>query len=276
MTIHFISLLVAFGSPLIPGQVCSDDPSGRQDSRWKLVWSDEFDAPGPPDPKKWGYDLGGHGWGNSELQNYTDRRANSRVEEGRLIIEARKETLDKNAYTSARLVSKGKGEWQEGRIEVRAKLPGGRGSWPAIWLLAATDKLRWPDDGEIDVMEHVGFDSGIVHASIHTKKYNHLAGTHKTATTKVADCSTAFHTYSVEWSRDRMDFFVDDTKYFTYPRESGAGADTWPFDKKFYLILNLAVGGSWGGQKGVDDSIFPARMEVDYVRVYERSGAPPQ
>lgn len=241
-----------------------------QSREWKLIWSDEFDSDGAPDSKKWSYDLGGHGWGNKELQFYTDQRANSRVEEGRLIIEARKETMGRNSYTSARLITKGKGQWAAGRIEVRAKLPAGRGSWPAIWLLPATEKLRWPDEGEIDVMEHVGFDPGVVHATIHTKKYNHSIGTHKAGTTKVADCTSTFHSYSVEWSRGRLDFFVDDTKYFTYEREPGAGSDTWPFDKDFYLILNLAVGGNWGGQKGVDESAFPARMEVDYVRVYEQ------
>jgi beta-glucanase (GH16 family) len=270
--IHLIALLLAAGLPFIPNHANPDDRPAQTDSRWKLVWSDEFDTPGEPDRKKWGYDLGGNGWGNNELQNYTDRRTNSRIEGGRLIIEAHKESLDKSAYTSARLVSKGKGEWQEGRIEVRAKLPAGRGTWPAIWLLAAVEKLSWPDDGEIDVMEHVGFDPGIVHASIHTKKYNHLAGTQKTATTKVADCSTSFHVYSVEWSRDRIEICVDDTKYFTYARESGARSDSWPFDKKFYLILNLAIGGNWGGEKGVDDTIFPVRMEVDYVRVFEPNG----
>lgn len=122
-------------------------------------------------------------------------------------------------------------------------------------------------------MEHVGFDPGIVHASIHTKKYNHLAGTQKTGKTDVADCTSKFHVYAVDWSREHMGFFVDDMKYFTYSREPG-GSDSWPFDKKFYLILNVAVGGSWGGQKGIDDSIFPARMEVDYVRVYEPMDKP--
>src|SRR5262245_61233739 len=229
---HLIPLLLPFALLFIPRNINSDDRPTGADSRWNLVWSDEFDTPGEPDRKKWGYDLGGNGWGNNELQNYTDHRTNSRIEGGRLIIEAHKESLDKSAYTSARLVSKGKGEWQEGRIEVRAKLPAGRGTWPAIWLLPAVDKLSWPDDGEIDVMEHVGFDPGIVHASIHTKKYNHLAGTQKTATTKVADCSTTFHVYSIEWSGDRIEIFVDDTKYFKYARESGARSDTWPFDKK--------------------------------------------
>ncbi len=240
---------------------------------WRLVWSDEFDNAGAPDPTRWGYDTGGHGWGNQELQFYTDRPQNARVEDGMLIIEARREPFEKSAYTSVRLVTRGKAEWRYGRIEVRAKLPAGRGTWPAIWLLAATPKLRWPDDGEIDIMEHVGFDPGVVHASIHTKLYNHLAGTQKTAVTRVPDCTSAFHVYALEWSRDRIDAFVDDTKYFSFLRPAG-GEAAWPFDKKFYLILNLAVGGSWGGEKGVDDTIFPARMVVDYVRVYEPARLP--
>jgi beta-glucanase (GH16 family) len=236
-------------------------------SGWTLAWCDEFDSAGRPDPAKWGYDVGGHGWGNNELQFYCDRAENARVEDGRLIIEARKQPFEGKAYTSARLVTKGKGEWQYGRIEVRAKLPSGRGTWPAIWLLPATPKLRWPDDGEIDVMEHVGFDAGVVHASIHTKRFNHMIGTQKTDKVKVADYASNFHVYAVDWSADRMDFFVDDRKFFSFARENN-GEDTWPFQKKFYLILNVAVGGNWGGKQGVDDTVFPCRMEVDYVRVY--------
>jgi beta-glucanase (GH16 family) len=272
------AVLTLFG----PGSGSQQANTAPQKAGWKLVWLDEFESPGAPDPAKWGYDVGGHGWGNNELQFYRDSRDNARVEDGRLIVEARKESFEGRTFTSARLVSKGKGEWRYGRIETRAKLPAGRGTWPAIWLLPATPKLRWPDDGEIDVMEHVGFDPGVVHASIHTKRFNHMIGTQKTGKTQVADCSTAFHDYAVEWSATRMDFFVDDRKYFSFaPLEDGSlpkeddsnldgKADVWPFQKKFYLILNVAVGGNWGGQKGVDESVFPARMEVEYVRVYER------
>jgi len=174
----------AMPPPLQPQSSPPSSPPAR-----RLVWSDEFDTPGAPDPSRWSYDVGGGGWGNHELEFYTrDRRENARVEDGHLIIEARPERWEKRNYTSARLVTKGKGDWTHARIEVRARLPKGRGSWPAIWLLATTQgRLRWPDDGEVDIMEHVGFDPGIVHGSIHTRRYNHIIGTQKTATIAVPD-----------------------------------------------------------------------------------------
>jgi beta-glucanase (GH16 family) len=234
-----------------------------------LIWADDFDVPGPPDSTRWGYDVGGHGWGNQELQFYTRaRRENARVEDGHLIIEARREPWEKNRYTSARLVTKGKGDWTYGRIEARARLPKGRGSWPAIWMLATTaGEMAWPDDGEIDIMEHVGFNPGVIHGSVHTKRYNHMIGTQKTRTTRVPDASDAFHVYAIEWDRSHIRWFVDDRQYFAFANEK-AGKEVWPFDGAFHLVLNVAVGGAWGGQKGVDDRAFPARMEVDYVRIY--------
>jgi len=236
----------------------------------RLVWSDEFDKPGAPDPSKWRYDVGGEGWGNNELQFYTrDRRENARVEDGHLIIEARRERWEQREYTSARLVTKGTGDWTYARVEVRARIPKGRGSWPAIWMLATTKgPLRWPDDGEIDIMEHVGFDPGIIHGSVHTKRYNHIIGTQKTATTAVPDAMDAFHVYTTEWDRDRLRIFVDDREYFSFANEH-TGHDTWPYDAPFHLLLNIAVGGDWGGKQGVDEATFPLRMDIDYVRVYQ-------
>lgn len=214
--------------------------------------------------------MGGGGWGNKELEFYTrDRRENARVENGNLIIEARRERWERRDYTSARLVTKNKGDWTYGRLEVRARIPKGRGSWPAIWLLATTQgRLRWPDDGEIDIMEHVGFDPGIIHGSVHTRRYNHVIGTQKTATVSVPDAMDAFHVYTAEWDRERLRIFVDDREYFSFANEH-TGHDTWPFDAPFHLLLNIAVGGNWGGKQGVDDATFPLRMEVDYVRVYQ-------
>jgi len=234
----------------------------------KLVWNDEFNYKGLPDSSKWKYDRGGDGWGNNELEYYTEKNLhNARVENGRLIIEARKENKDDKKYTSARLVTKGKGDWKYGRIEVRAKLPYGRGTWPAIWMLASTTPLAWPDDGEIDIMEHVGFDQGKIHASIHCKKYNHVINTQKTDTIMVADCSHVFHIYALEWTAEKISIFIDKKKYFSFKNEH-TGYDAWPFNQPFHLLLNIAVGGNWGGAKGVDDKIWPQRMEVDYVRVY--------
>lgn len=235
----------------------------------RLVWSDEFSYRGLPDSSKWKYEVGGHGWGNHELQYYTDHRPeNARVEKGYLIIEARKEEMEKKSYSSARLVTKGRGEWTYGRIDVRARLPKGLGTWPAIWMLGATTPLKWPDDGEIDIMEHVGYDQGVIHASTHTRKYFHSIGTQKTATITVADCSERFHVYSLDWDAETVTMLIDNKPYFSFKNEH-TGNDAWPFNKPFYLLLNIAVGGDWGGQKGVDEKIFPVRMEVDYVRVYQ-------
>lgn len=241
-----------------------------QSPGWELAWSDEFNDSGLPDAGKWNYDTGGHGWGNNELQYYTmERTENARQENGFLVIEARKEPWSGRDYTSTRLVSRGKADWQYGKIEVRAKLPKGRGSWPAIWMLGNKQPLRWPDDGEIDIMEHVGFDQGRVHASIHCKKYHHSIGTQKTANVMVPDCSESFHVYAVEWDAENVKVFVDGDNYFSFANEH-SGYDAWPFDNNMYLLLNIAVGGNWGGQQGVDDTIWPQKMEIDYVRVYQK------
>jgi beta-glucanase (GH16 family) len=248
-------------------------PSFRIPSRnpeWSLVWSDEFNYKGLPDSSKWNYDTGGNGWGNNELEYYTaNRTTNARVENGNLVIEARKEKWENKQYTSARLTTKGKGDWKYGRIEVRAKLPKGLGTWPAIWMLGSTTPLKWPDDGEIDIMEEVGFDPGVIHASVHCKKYNHVLGTQKTAITSVADYADQFHVYAMEWDTGSISIFVDQTKYFTFTNEHSDYAG-WPFDQPDHLLLNIAVGGNWGGQKGIDDSVFPQQMLVDYVRVFRR------
>lgn len=236
---------------------------------YRLIWSDEFNYTGLPDSNKWSYDVGGHGWGNHELQYYTyKKKENARVEKGKLIIEARKENDANNTFTSARLITKGKGDWQYGKIEVRAKIPDGLGTWPAIWMLGSTQPLKWPDDGEIDIMEHVGYDPGILHASVHCKKYYHSIGTQKTAITSIPHPFDQFHTYSVEWNKAHVSIFLDGKPYFTFNNEH-SGYEAWPFDNKMHLLLNIAVGGDWGGQKGVDQHIWPKRMEIDYVRVYQ-------
>lgn len=240
-----------------------------ENKKMKLVWSDEFNYTGLPDSNKWNYDIGGDGWGNNELQFYTNRRKeNAHVEKGNLIIEARKENWENRGYTSARLITRGTGDWKYGRIEVKARIPSGLGTWPAIWMLGSTTPLKWPDDGEIDIMEHVGYDQGKIHASIHSKKYNHVIGTQKTASTQVPDCSTQFHVYTVEWNADSVKIGIDKNEYFYFANER-TGYEGWPFDNKLHLLLNIAVGGNWGGQKGVDSTIWPRRMEIDYVRVYQ-------
>jgi len=244
---------------------------------WKLVWHDEFDRDGPVDPTKWNYDVGGDGWGNHELEFYTkERPENARVENGRLIIEARREPWHGSAYTSARLTTKNKGDWPCGRFEIRAKLPLGRGTWPAIWMLPTVWNLGnggWPDNGEVDIMEHVGYNPGSVHASTHSRKNQWRNHNQRTAIEQVPDAGTAFHTYGMEWDAGEIRIFVDDHTYFTSRRDGGDWT-SWPFTRDFHLLLNLAVGGDWGGEKGVDGSCFPQRMEVDYVRVYQRIDQP--
>lgn len=246
--------------------------AGAQEDVWRFeatpVWQDEFDYEGRPDPSKWGYDLGGDGWGNQELQAYTDRAANASVAGGVLTITARREPTGGRDYSSARLVSKGRGDFLYGRIEARAKLPPGRGTWPAIWMLP-TDAAYggWPASGEIDIMEHVGYDPGRVHMSVHTKTYNHRIGTQKTATRTVPGATAEFHRYRVDWTPDGVRGYIDDVPVLAFANE-GSGADAWPFDRRFHLLLNLAVGGAWGGKEGVDAQAFPASMQVDYVRVY--------
>jgi beta-glucanase (GH16 family) len=240
-----------------------------QKKKMKLVWSDEFSYTGLPDAGKWDYATGGHGWGNNELQYYTrDRRENARVEDGKLIIEARREKWENREYTSARLVTLGKGDWDHGRVEVKARIPSGLGTWPAIWMLSSRKPMKWPDDGEIDIMEHVGYDQGRVHGTVHCKTYNHVIGTQKNANVMVSDCSTNFHVYQMEWNRDSVRVGIDGNYYFSF-RNDKTGYDAWPFDNKMHLILNIAVGGNWGGSKGVDSTIWPRRMEVDYVRIYQ-------
>jgi len=234
----------------------------------KLIWSDEFNREGLPDSSKWNYDEGGDGYGNNEAQFYTKNRLeNARMENGNLVIEAKKENREKSKYTSARLLTKGKFSFQYGTIEVRAKLPKGRGTWPAIWMMS--EKMnKWPDDGELDIMEHVGFNPGYVHASVHTKKYNHILGTQKTDTLLVKDASDTFHVYKADWTPEKIEVYIDDRKFFTYENKEKT-YETWPFDQPYFIILNLAVGGFWGGKEGIDDHIFPQKYYIDYVRVYQ-------
>ncbi len=234
--------------------------------KWELVWSDEFSTPGLADPNRWEYEVGYKR--NKELQYYTQARPeNARVEDGMLVIETRKDNFENHPITSASLHTRNRASWCYGRIEVRAKLPTGRGMWPAIWMLGINPGHRWPACGEIDIMENVGFDPLMIHANIHTRAYNHVLGTNKGNRIEVADPSQHFHVYAIEWFEDHIDFFCDETKYFTF-RNEGTGNDTWPFDKPHYLILNAAYGGSWGGQKGTDDSILPQKYFIDYVRIY--------
>lgn len=274
ITHFFIGLIfIAFTNCSSQSNEPAEDDSTKLPG-WNLVWSDEFNYTGLPDIKKWGYDVADPGWVNEEAQAYyAYRQENSRVENGKLVIEARKDNYQGKPYSSARLVTKNRGDWTYGRIEVRAKLPYGKGTWPAIWMLPTVWNLgngSWPDNGEIDIMEHVGYDPGVIHASIHCNKYVHTNGTQKTATVRFNDAMSAFHTYTMEWNANEIKMFVDSTQYFSFKNEN-KGWQTWPFYKDFHLILNIAIGGTWGGVQGIDNSIFPQKMEVEYVRVYKKA-----
>lgn len=236
----------------------------------KLVGGDEFNYTGLPDSKKWGYDIGGNGWGNNELQYYTKEDTNNAVvRKGVLTITARPQAMENRKFTSARLVTRDKGEWTYGKIEIRAKLPKGRGTWPAIWMLGKDIKeVGWPKCGEIDIMEHVGYDPDTLVGTIHTQAYNHVKGTQKSKKIFIKNPYSEFHVYAVDWTPEKMDFLLDGVVYLSIPNEHKT-VNEWPFDKPHYLLLNLAVGGNWGGAKGVDESVFPASMEVDFVRVYQ-------
>jgi beta-glucanase (GH16 family) len=233
------------------------------------MWADEFNYSGLPSTDKWGYDIGGSGWGNNELQYYTNSINNAAVANGVLTITAKKENMEGREYTSARLVSKGKGDFLYGSFEIKAKLPSGKGTWPAIWMLPTDWSYGdWPKSGEIDIMEHVGYDQNRVHVTVHTEAYNHGINTQRGTNKIINTASSEFHLYRVDWTPYSIKGFIDGEQMFQFINE-GKGSAVWPFDKKFHLLLNVAFGGNWGGAQGIDAAVLPQKMEVDYVRVYK-------
>ena len=262
-------MLIAFTSKKRMPSAAVAEPI--KDKHWRFekkpVWQDDFST-GKVDQSKWTFETGGSGWGNNELQYYTSG-TNSTIADGNLVITAKKEQFNTNNYTSSRMVTKGKGDWLYGRFEVRAKLPKGKGTWPAIWMLSSDDSYGgWPASGEIDIMEHVGFDQDNVHSTAHTSAYNHMKGTQKTGTKIVKGATNDFHVYRIDWTPYAIRGFIDGNQYFEFINENTT-FESWPFNKRFHLILNLAVGGDWGGAKGVDAAAFPTSMVVDYVKVYK-------
>ncbi|NNE98170.1 MAG: glycoside hydrolase family 16 protein [Pyrinomonadaceae bacterium] len=255
------------------------------DDGYELVWSDEFRGSGSPDPAKWGFELGYVR--NFEAQYYTNRKENVRIANGKLIIEARKERIrnndfvspkDKNwrkrkrisEYTSASVTTKGLAEWKYGKIEVRARLPKGVGAWSAIWMLGEDlDELDWVKSGEIDIMENVGFDPNVVLGTVHTEAFNYENGTERSGKIKIKDPHREYHDYAIEWTPGKIEFAVDGAVYYRFRNAKRSYAE-WPFDQKFHLKINTAVGGTWGGRKGIDVGSFPLRMYIDYVRVYQK------
>ena len=258
-----------------------DNTEPITDVDWALVWEENFDGQ-TLNQNKWNLLRWKPGWVNNELQAYTDRDTNLYFEDGNLVIRGLVEpgyydtdyqnneyTAD---YTSARINTAGKYSTTYGRFDIRAKLPKGRGSWPAIWMLGENISSEgWPRCGEIDIMEHVGFDDDIIHGSIHTETYNHNLNTQKSGSTTISTATDSFHIYSLEWSPDYLRFLVDNKPYFFVYNGSGGNISEWPFDQPHYLILNLAIGGDWGGAQGIDPTKFPMKMLVDYVKVYKKS-----
>ena len=235
---------------------------------YRLVWADEFDVDGAPDPTNWTYELMHKGQVNNEEQAYVQSLQNAWVEGGLLHIKAVK---DGERITSARLITRNKQHWLYGRVEARIKLPKGKGVWPAFWMMPEKSSYGgWPHSGEIDIMEFVGYMPGVVHGTVHTGEYNHMKSTQRGARTALASCSDDFHVYSVEWTAERIDVAVDGRVYFSFENDGAGNSTTWPFNHPFYIILNVAFGGGWGGAEGVDYSVLPCTMEVDWVRVYQK------
>ena len=252
------------------------EPKAWEKDGWNLVWHDEFDGD-ELDLTKWSHEIGGHGFGNNELQYYTDSDTNSFLRGGNLVIKANVVPQGVNSskglryYTSARLRTKEKGDWLYGRIDVKAKIALGQGIWPAIWMLPTDWRYGgWPASGEIDIMEHVGYDPGGIHFSVHTEAYNHMLNNQRTAYKSLNDVSDNYHLYSIEWFADRIDFFIDDVKYFSFTNDGAGNFRTWPFDQRFHLLINIAVGGQWPGSPD-NSTKFPSEMLIDFVRVYEAS-----
>jgi beta-glucanase (GH16 family) len=234
---------------------------------WKLVFEEDFSTQKELNLNHWVIDTGDHGGGNNEAQYYTPGNHNLTFEDGALQFEGRKETYKSKEYTSAKIWTKGKLAWQYGRFEIVAKLPRGKGTWPAIWTLGVQQgNEKWPAIGEIDIMEHIGKNQDHIHFSLHTQKYNHRINTQPTYHTDITKVSDEFKNYAIEWDDEKIAFFVDGTHYVTFKKADYA--DSWPFDKPHYLILNLALGGGWGG--AIDDSCLPQRLSVKSVRIYQK------
>lgn len=256
--------------------------SGADSQRWQMVWHDEFTQPdgSAPDPSKWAFDLGGGGWGNNELQSYTSRPQNVRVENGNLVLEARREDFtgtDGKArqYTSARLKTQGLAAWTYGRFEARIRIPRGQGIWPAFWMLGTNiTQVSWPACGEIDILENIGREPRTIHGTVHGPGYSGAGGIghFQTNATPYAD---DFHLYAMEWEPGRIRCLVDDRVYFAFATNNVPAGGRWVFDRPFFLLLNLAVGGNWPGAPDATTS-FPQQLLVDYVRVYAPSNSPPR
>lgn len=235
---------------------------------WKLVWSDEFNGQGDVDRSKWNYEVWRPYFVNNERQAYTDnRRENVRQEGGNLVIEGRRDWYNGNEYTSGRIKTQGKVSWLYGRMEARMKVPGGNGPWSAFWMMPDDQSRGWPSCGEIDIVENVGWDHAMFHGTIHNNKLNHVMKTQVMGSAN-AD-PNQFHVFAIEWYPTHIAWFLDGREYHRF-NNPNRGDDYWGFDKRYHLILNLAIGGDWGSVRGLDPNIWPRQMLVDYIRVWQR------
>jgi beta-glucanase (GH16 family) len=271
-------LLAACGAPapqptptLIPTDTVLPTPAASPTYVWKgdgwnLVWSDEFDGP-TIDPANWNFEVGGSGWGNAELEYYTKRPENARIENGMLVIEALREDYYGLKYTSARLISRGLREFTYGRIEARLKLPYGQGIWPAFWTMGSSG--GWPYGGEIDIMEFIGKTPDTVYQTVHGPGYSGAHGVGSHVTLSVETLKNDFHVYAIEWQENEVRWFVDAQEVFKVTPAQIPTGTKWVFDHPFFILLNLAVGGGWPGYPDATTT-FPQQYLVDYVRVYQR------
>jgi len=259
---------------------CQTDLSvyGSEASSFEMVWSDEFEYEGKLDDTKWEYLIGNGGsygipgWGNNELQYYTDSLDNVKVQNGVLTITASTDGYAQYGYTSGRVRTMNKADFTYGVFEVCAKMPTGLGTWPAIWMLPTNSPYGgWPYGGEIDIMEAVGFEHDIVHWNIHTKAHNWGDGVSYGDNTTVPNIYEQYHRYAVRWDEFSITFYVDGIEGMTYAPGNMSDPNYWPFDSDFHMILNIAVGGAWGGQRGIQSGSWETKMEVDYVRVFQES-----
>ena len=266
--------LISLAAAVIFGacQKSAPEESIEAPEGYTLVWHDEFSYDGMPDPSVWTHEEKGAGWVNNELQTYVtgpvDGKAVTEVSDGTLKINCFKQG---DKVYSGRIYANVDSGWQNGIIEARIKLPKGRGTWPAFWMMPANNRTPWPLCGEIDIMEEVGYNPDYTSSSLHTEAYNHVKGTQKTAERLTEGAEGDFHVYRLEWNADNIRTFVDGEEVFSFDNDRQGDERTWPFDKPYYVILNLAWGGNWGGAKGVDESCLPATMEVDYVRVFQKN-----
>jgi beta-glucanase (GH16 family) len=264
-----VSVAIAIAGGVIFKHSTKAPDKSSEPKEWVLIWSDEFEGPdgSSVDQSKWTQEEGGRGWGNNEHQYYTKGTDNCYIQDNHLVIEAKQDDSFGNPYTSARIKTSGKFDFQYGRVEMRAKIPYGQGIWPAFWMLGSDiERVSWPDCGEIDIMENIGKEPRRIHGTIHGPGYSGSGGIGRSFTLN-ENFSNDFHIYSIEWSENKIEWFFNGEKFNTITSDNIAQGK-WVFNKEFFLLLNLAVGGNWPGYPD-ETTVFPQKYIIDYVRVYQ-------